>query len=192
MKQGQVSKMLQFDKNALANEILTRLEIELEDALTAWKNEVIKYMGFNEFKRSANTDYEIKKEGQKIIAYLKANTYVLADSYGTGSLMLLDNPGYQEYKNSTRWNPARKSNAIAGRPEGAYTDVLSGKQKWSSGYMEGHNIEGGEMITGYKINPVAPSRAVEIALGWLYRTYLPRAYSSVIHKVDFSKYLIEY
>ena len=38
--------MLQFDKNALANEILTRLEIELEDALTAWKNEVIKETEF--------------------------------------------------------------------------------------------------------------------------------------------------
>ena len=110
MKQGQVNKMLKFDKQGLANEILIKLEIELQSALTAWKNEVIKYMGFNEFKRNANTDYEIKKEGQKIIAYLKANTYVLADSYGTGSLMLLDNPGYQEYRNSDSWNPLRTSN----------------------------------------------------------------------------------
>lgn len=192
MKQGQVNKMLKFDKQGLANEILMKFEIELESALTAWKNEVIGFMGYNEFKKNANLDYEIQKEGQKIIAYLKANTYVLADSYGTGSLMLLDNPGYQEYKNSTRWNPARKSNAIAGRPEGAYTDVLSGKQKWSSGYMEGHNIEGKEMITGYKINPVAPSRAVEAGLGMLYRQHLPKAYELAIQKIDFSKYLIEY
>lgn len=192
MKQGQVNKMLKFDKQGLANEILMKLEIELQSALTAWKNEVIKYMGFNEFKRNANTDYEIKKEGQKIIAYLKANTYVLADSYGTGSLMLLDNPGYQEYRSSNRWNRARTSNAIAGRPAGTYIDVLSGKTKTSSGTLEGRNIEGLTMITGYKINPIAPSKAVEIALGWLYRTYLPRVYSSVVQRVNFSKYLIEY
>lgn len=184
--------MLKFDKQGLANEILMRLEVELQSALTAWKNEVIGFMGYNEFKKNANLDYEIQEEGQKIIAYLKANTYVLADSYGTGSLMLLDNPGYQEYRNSDRWNPARKSNAIAGRPEGAYTDVLSGKQKWSSGYMEGHNIEGWEMITGYKINPVAPSRAIEAGLGMLYRQHLPKAYELAIKKIDIGKYLIEY
>jgi len=191
MKQGQVNKMLRFDKQGLANEILMKLEIELQSALTAWKNEVIKYMGFNEFKRNANTDYEIKKEGQKIIAYLKANTYVLADSYGTGSLMLLDNPGYQAYRNSDSWNPLRTSNTIVGRKTGRYTDIF-GKEHNTSGSKAGEPLEGVTVRAGYKINPVAPSRAVEIALGWLYRTYLPKAYSSVIQKIDFSKYLIEY
>ena len=183
--------MLKFDKVGLANEILIKLEVELASALTAWKHEVIKSMNFSEFKKNADADYEIKLEGRRIIAYLKANTYVLADSYGTGSLMLLDNPGYQEYRNSDRWNPARKSNAIAGRPAGTYVDVLSGKSKTSSGTMEGENIEGVEMTTGYKINPVAPSRAVESALGWLYKTYLPRAYRLAIKNVNFGKYLIE-
>lgn len=190
MKQGQVNKMLRFDKQGLANEILMKLEIELQSALTAWKNEVIKYMGFNEFKRNANTDYEIKKEGQKIIAYLKANTYVLADSYGTGSLMLLDNPGYQAYRNSDSWNPLRTSNTIVGRKAGHYTDIF-GKEHNTSGSMAGKPLEGVTVRDGYTINPVSPSRAVEIALGWLYRTYLPRVYSSVVQRVDFSKYLIE-
>lgn len=183
--------MLKFDKNALANEILIKLEIELQSALTAWENEVIKYMGFNEFKRNANTDYEIKKEGQKIIAYLKANTYVLADSYGTGSLMLLDNPGYQEYRNSDSWNPLRTSNTIVGRERGEYEDIF-GRHHKTSGSKAGEPLEGVTVRAGYKINPVAPSKAVEIALGWLYRTYLPKAYSSVIQKIDFSKFLIEY
>ena len=71
MKQGQVNKMLKFDKQGLANEILMKLEIELQSALTAWKNEVIGFMGYNEFKKNANLDYEIQEEGQKIIAYCK-------------------------------------------------------------------------------------------------------------------------
>ena len=190
MKQGQVNKMLKFDKQGLANEILMKLEIELQSALTAWKNEVIGFMNYNEFKKNANLDYEIQQEGKTIIAYLKANTYVLADSYGTGSLMLLDNPGYQEYRNSDKWKNARTSNAIVGRPEGDYIDLF-GRKRHSSGYMEGHNIEGWEMITGYKINPVAPSRAVEAGLGMLYRQHLPKAYELAIQKIDFSKYLIE-
>ena len=183
--------MLKFDKNGLANEILEKLEAELPAALTAWKNEVISFMNYNEFKKNAFLDYEIEKEGQKVIAYLKANTYVLADSYGTGSLMLLDNPGYQEYRNSDRWNPARKTNAIAGRPEGTYVDVLSGKQKSSSGTMEGENIEGWTMMTGYTINPVAPSRAIEAGLGMFYRQHLLNAYKLAIREVNFAKYLKE-
>ena len=183
--------MLKFDKQGLANEILMRLEIELQSALTAWKNEVIGFMNYNEFKKNANLDYEIQKEGQKIIAYLKANTYVLADSYGTGSLMLLDNPGYQEYRNSDRWNPLRNSNTIVGRKAGHYTDIF-GREHNTSGSKAGEPLEGVTVREGYKINPVAPSKAIEIALGWLYRTYLPKVYSSVIQKIDFSKYLIEY
>lgn len=183
--------MLKFDKQGLANEILMRLEVELQSALTAWKNEVIGFMNYNEFKKNANLDYEIQKEGQKIIAYLKANTYVLADSYGTGSLMLLDNPGYQEYRNSDRWNPLRNSNTIVGRKAGHYTDIF-GREHDTSGSKAGEPLEGVTVREGYKINPVAPSRALEAGLGMLYRQHLPKAYELAIKKVDIWKYLKEY
>lgn len=183
--------MLKFDKQGLANEILMKLEIELQSALTAWKNEVIGFMGYNEFKKNANLDYEIQEEGQKIIAYLKANTYVLADSYGTGSLMLLDNPGYQEYRNSDRWNPLRNSNTIVGRKAGHYTDIF-GREHDTSGSKAGEPLEGVTVRDGYTIEPVAPSRALEAGLGMLYRQHLPKAYELAIKKVDIWKYLKEY
>lgn len=184
--------MLKFDKQGLANEILMKLEIELESALTAWKNEVIGFMGYNEFKKNANLDYEIQEEGQKIIAYLKANTYVLADSYGTGSLMLLDNPGYQEYRNDRkRWNPLRKSNTIVGRERGEYDDIF-GRPHKTSGSKAGDPLEGVTVREGFTINPVAPSRAIEAGLGMLYRQHLPKAYELAIKKIDIGKYLIEY
>ena len=120
--------MLQLDKQGLANELLENIEEELKWVLENWKNEVIKYMGFNEFKRNANTDYELERESNMIVAYLKANTYVLADSYGTGSLMLSDNPGFRSYMQSIGkeggWNPARRGKNIVGHPEGTYTDFL--------------------------------------------------------------------
>ena len=183
--------MLKFDKQGLANEILMRLEVELESALTAWKNEVIGFMNYNEFKKNANLDYEIKLEGQKIITYLKANTYVLADSYGTGSLMLLDNPGYQEYRNSKQWNPRRNSNTIVGRERGHYTDIF-GREHDTSGSKAGEPLEGVTVRDGYTINPVAPSRAIEAGLGMLYRQHLPKAYELAIKKIDIGKYLKEY
>jgi len=184
--------MLKFDKQGLANEILMRLEVELESALTAWKNEVIGFMNYNEFKKNANLDYEIKLEGQKIITYLKANTYVLADSYGTGSLMLLDNPGYQEYRNDRkRWNPLRTSNTIVGRERGEYDDIF-GRHHKTSGSKAGDPLEGVTVRDGYTINPVAPSRAIEAGLGMLYRQHLPKAYELAIKKIDIGKYLKEY
>ena len=184
--------MLKFDKQGLANEILMKLEIELQSALTAWKNEVIGFMNYNEFKKNANLDYEIQEEGQKIIAYLKANTYVLADSYGTGSLMLLDNPGYQEYRNDRkRWNPLRKSNTIVGRERGEYDDIF-GRHHQTSGSKAGDPLEGVTVREGFTINPVAPSRAIEAGLGMLYRQHLPKAYELAIKKIDIGKYLIEY
>lgn len=188
--------MLKFDKQGLANEILMKLEIELQSALTAWKNEVIGFMNYNEFKKNANLDYEIQEEGKTIIAYLKANTYVLADSYGTGSLMLLDNPGYQEYRNNKgkevgQWNPLRTSNTIVGRERGHYTDIF-GRKHETSGSKAGDSLEGVTVREGYKINPVAPSRALEAGLGMLYRQHLPKAYELAIKKVDIWKYLKEY
>ena len=183
--------MLKFDKQGLANEILMRLEVELESALTAWKNEVIGFMNYNEFKKNANLDYEIKLEGQKIITYLKANTYVLADSYGTGSLMLLDNPGYQEYRNSDSWNPLRTSNTIVGRERGEYEDIF-GRHHKTSGSKAGEPLEGVTVRDGYTINPVAPSRAIETGLGMLYRQHLPKAYELAIKEIDIGKYIKEY
>lgn len=93
MKQGQVINVLVFDKQALGNELLKKLEKELSWVLQAWEHEVLSKMRYNEFKAKADVDgKEIKKEVNKIVAFLKANTYVLADSYGTGSLMLTSNP----------------------------------------------------------------------------------------------------
>ena len=185
--------MLQFDKQGLANEILKKLEIELEHSFIAWRTEVLSKLKHPFFGTDTRpeVEYEIKKESSRIVAYLKANTYVLADSYGTGSLMLKDNPGYAEYKNSKYWNPARRGNAIAGRPAGTYTDVLTGKQRTSSGTMEGENIEGWEMHTGYKIEPAVPSYAIQMADKWLYETYLPNAYKLIIKEINFAKYLKE-
>lgn len=182
--------MLQFDKEALSKEILRKLEIELKDAFKSWQNEVIRFMNYNEFKKNAETDFLIKNESKKIIAYLEANTYVLADSYGTGSLMLLDNPGYKEYRNSKEWNPDRTNNSITGRRAGDYTDIF-GRKHHTSGIYKGETLEGRYVRGRYKIEPVSPSRAVEAALGWLYKTYLPRAYKLAINNINFSKYLVE-
>ena len=179
--------MLKFDKQGLANEILAKLKPQIEYACIAWKTEVLSKLRHNLMGTddNARVDYEIKEESNMIIAYLKANTYVLADSYGTGSLALTSNPGYEEYRRSEKWNPARTSRAIMGRPEGYYIDLF-GRKKYSSGYMEGHN-----MRTGFKIEPVAPSYAIQMAYQWLYKTYLPNAYKLAIREVNFAKYLIE-
>lgn len=181
---------LRLDKDKLINDLLDKLKIELESVFEVWESEVYSRLKFGEFADNAEVEAELKKESQCIIAYLRANTYVLADSYGTGSLMLSNNPGFNEYRNSTRWNPARKGNEIVGRPKGTYIDAF-GNTKKSLGTMEGLNIEGLEKWDGTVIEPVSPSYALQDAEKFLYSTYLPNAYKLVVKNINFSKYLIE-
>lgn len=193
MIQEQVNDMsLRFNMNGIINEILNKLEQNLEYAFIAWRTEVLSklknpYLGEG---NNPEVEYELKKESNKIIGYLKANTYVLADSYGTGSLMLTDNPGFQEYRNSDRWNPARTGKVIVGRPMGVYKDAF-GKVHVTSGRLKGKKIEHMVFNNKYKIEPVAPSYALQMAEQWLYKTYLPNAYKNAIKSINFSKYLIE-
>lgn len=186
---------LRLDKQGLINEVLNKLEIELRDAFKIWEAETISRMRKNDFKKKAEFEVEIKREANIIISYLRANPVVIADSYGTGSLMLDNIPNFEEYRNDrSRWNPSRNGKPIMGRPEGEYIDIF-GNKKYSKGYLEGENIEGWELQAGsgykIKIEPVSPSYALQDALKFLYETYLPRAYQLVVNNIDFAKYLIE-
>ena len=179
---------LHFNVKGLINELLKNLQKELEWSFKSWENEVYKYTGELATDKG-EVDSEMKKQSGKIIAYLKANPYILADAYGTGSLMLDDNPGLADYKRSDKWNPERKGKAIVGRKEGDY-EGLFGKRH-STGSMKGENIEYLEVGTGYKIEPIKPSKSIQIANHWLYNTYLPRAYKNAVKATNFAKFLIE-
>lgn len=199
MKQGQVSKMLKFDKQGLANEILDKLQKELASAFLAWEDEVKSKTthglyggGIKPYIAST-----LKREENMLIGYLKANTYVLAESYGTGRFMLDNNPGFEEYKRNY-WHKYRRSKAIYGREAGTYTDIF-GRKHVTSGAFKGVNIEGKKVYTrkkdterDYFISPTRPSYAIQLANNWLYKTYLPNAYKLAIREVNFAKYLKEY
>lgn len=196
--------MLKFDKKGLANEIINKLEIELQSAFTEWKKYAMERNNgkFYENFADAEADFALKRYSEGIIATLKANPYMLASSYGTGSLMLDDNPLLQEYKNSDRWNPLRKGKSIVGRKSGTYVNAF-GETRKTSGAFAGINIEGrrvhkgkrihkdGENTQDYYIYPSPPSYALQDAEKFLYTTFLPRAYELVVRNIDFGKFLIE-
>ena len=151
---------LKFDSKAAIEDFIVLLTDELSYAFLAWKNEVLINMQHPFYKKKGEVEAEINIETKKIIAKLKANPFVLADSFGTGSLMLDDNPGFKEYKNSGHWNPARKGKAIVGRPSGMYKDIFGNTHK-TSGKFKGINIEGMKVNdsknnTPYYITPTPP------------------------------------
>lgn len=182
---------LRLDIKGLTNEILNKLEVELNWAFEAWETEVYSKMKTAEFADNAEVEAELHRESNRIIAYLKANPVVIADSYGTGSLMLDNIPGFQEYRNSKSWNSLRTGKTIVGRPVGKYTDIFGNPNRESKGGWAGQEIEGWTMRNGNVIEPVSPSYALQDAEKFLYGTYLPRAYKLAIQNVNFSKYLIE-
>lgn len=184
---------LRLDYNKLINDYITNFKVELEFALEHWEQEVKSHIMSDFIKKHGNPQVNsyIKQEQNALVGFLEANPAVLADSYGTGSFMnIKDNPDYQEYRNSSLWNPARKSNKIVGRPEGTYTDIF-GNTKYSSGYMKGINLEYTKTHTGFQFEPILPSNAIKDANNWLFTTYLPIAYNNTLKKMNFSKYVIE-
>lgn len=189
---------LYLNKEKLADELLEKLKEELKDAGKSWEIDAYKYFrGIKytyenkELKAKVNT--YIERQSNVVIAHFEANTVALADSYGTGSLMLDDNPGLSEYRNDPkRWNPERKGKAIVGRKKGTYTDIFGQKHK-TSGKFKGKPLENRGEITNrkYFISPNNPSRAIQIADQWFYKTYLPKAYELAVKKIDFSKILLD-
>ena len=189
---------LQFDIEGLNQEILKQLKIQLDYAFTAWRTEVLEKLShpFYATDMRPEVSYFFEQESRAIIGYLQANTYVLADSYGTGSLMLDNNPGLAEYRrNKKYWNEFRKGKTIVGRKEGYYTDVF-GRPRHSKGSLKGISLEGRRFRgtksrKDYYIAPTHPSYAVQMAEHWLYQTYLPRVYKYAVDNINFARYLKE-
>lgn len=177
---------LRLNTDKLMKELLTKLEIELTQAFSTWESEVYAKRGNNDFFDYVEVEAEVKKKSNEIVAYLRANPAALADSYGTGSLMLESNPIFSEYyKKDKNWNPMRTSKTIVGRPRGSYINIF-GEQVSTWGNAAGVKLE------GYVVEPSPPSKAIEIANQWLFQTYLPNAYKNAVNSINFSKYLEEY
>lgn len=180
---------LRLDVDKLTKELLNKLEEELKYAFSVWEDEVYSKRGENDFKDYVEVEAEVKKNSNKIIAYLRANPVALADSYGTGSLMLESNPVFSDYYKNTSnkyWNKVRPGKAIAGRPRGSYINIF-GEKVSTWGNAAGVNLE---EIGVFEPSP--PSKAIELATHWLYQTYLPNAYKNAINSINFGKFLIEY
>ena len=183
---------LRLDYKRLINDYILYFKEELKFALEDWEIEVKAHIMSDFIKKHGNPQVNtyIKEESNCLIGFLEANPAVLADSYGTGSLMdIQNNVLYKEYRNSNLWNPARKDKKIVGRPEGKYIDIF-GKEKYSSGYMEGTNLEYVKLNNGFQIEPIPPN-SIKIANDLLYNTYLRVAFDNAIRKINFSKYLVE-
>ena len=191
---------LKFNYNKMMSDYIKYFMSELDIALKAWEIEVKSGINSNfansmtggsrhKIPRAWVNSY-VKYQTNAVKGFLEANTVVIADSYGTGSLMLEDNPGLAEYKKSGLWNRYRVGNYITGREEGTYTDLF-GRIRHTKGTFKGKILEGRKMDNGLVIRPIPPSRALQNAEMRLYRTYLPRALSNAINKVKISNYLIE-
>lgn len=191
---------LKFNYKKMMSDYITYFMSELDIALKAWETEVKSGINSNfansfsggktqKIPRAWVNSY-VKYRSNVVKGFLEANTVVIADSYGTGSLMLEDNPGLAEYKSSGLWNKYRKGNYITGREAGTYTDLF-GRTRHTTGTFKGKILEGRRISDGFVIKPIPPSKALQNAEMRLYKTYIPRALKNARDKVKISKYIIE-
>jgi hypothetical protein len=199
---------LSFDYKKIMKDYERFLMSELDIAFRAWEIEVKSGLRSN-FSNSmtggklhkiprAWVNSYIQYTTKSIKGFLEANTVVIADSFGTGSLMLEDNPALEEYRKSKFWHKDRKRNYITGRGidsepgnhPGHYTDFF-GRHRTTKGTFKGKVLEGMRMKNGFVIKPIPPSHALQNAERSLFRTYIPRALNNALRKINFGNYLKE-
>lgn len=192
--------MLQFNIEKFRQDVYKEFRNQLQIALDYWKEEVYSKITYSYFRMGAEVNYIIETKGGRIMADLKANNFVLADTFGTGSLMdESSNPWFEEYKNKY-WHDDRHGNTIVGRKAGTYTDIF-GKPHKTSGKFRGKKIEGIKVFDAkeegynnsknYYISPRYPSYALKLAWQYLDKQWLQIAYKNLANNLDYSKYLIE-
>lgn len=177
--------MLRINTKKLMNEIFNIFTVELFNSLEGWESDVSKLNGaIPSFASSAKVRYEIQKEAHRVVAYLKANPAMLAVAYGTGSLMLENNPGLAKYKrNKSLWPTYRATNAIVGREAGEHPNIFRGKAT-SKGRFKGKNIEN-------KITLLKPTNSIQDANKFLYQSRIPKAWKATMSKINISKFVEE-
>lgn len=182
---------LYVNKTGIINEYIKILSEELLNTTFNLKDDIDAHAG--ELGRTHGiADIEFKKINDRFRIFLKVNRALLADNYGTGSLMDINNPGFSEYMASKLWNPYRNGIEIVGRGPGEYTNLF-GKKVTSKGKFKGRKLEyrkipsenGGWVM----VKPIKPSHTIETAITWYYVDWLPSAVKRTIKRMNFSKYL---
>lgn len=192
--------MLKFDVSKFRKAVYEEFEKQLQIALDNWKEEVYSKISYSYFRMGAEVNYVLEKKYGRIMADLKANNFVLADTFGTGSFMDENaNPWFEEYKKKY-WHDDRNGKAIVGRASGTYTDIF-GKVHKTTGRFKGKNIEGMKVFDAkkegfknsrdYYISPRYPSYALTLAWQYLDKQWLKIAYKNLANNLDYSKFLIE-
>lgn len=134
----QSNACLHFNSEAALSDYKAWISRIAADCLKDFHNEIRQTMSTAEGRSSLQI---VQLDGsQYITCQVIGAAYAIMDSYGTGSLMDTGNPFLSHYVGSQLWNPVRYSNAIHGRPNGYYIDIL-GRKKYTSGKMSGINIE---------------------------------------------------
>lgn len=186
---------LHVDKAGLKKAFKKSFERNLSLAAKTLENDIKRNTSLKIFglSRSPEVYTELLSKTNEITIKILGNMEFIVDNYGTGSLMSKSNPYLDEYKNSDKWNEARNSNNIVGRPKSSYIDLF-GRKRNSSGRMKGMNLENRTLYISkenkrYYFKPIPPTNALHYALSWFYEDWFPKFYNKAIQEVNVSQYL---
>lgn len=116
----------------------------------------------------AESDIEIQAakiaDSNLIVGSVLFGPHAIIRSFGTGSLMDMNNPQLEKYMQSEYWNRLRGTNPnIVGREEGQYINIF-GETVVSKGTFAGQSVE--EII-----RPIAPNYAIQNAENWVFKKH---------------------
>jgi hypothetical protein len=131
------------------------------------------------------TSEEITVLGDFVMANVSGGAWAVMDEMGKGSLMDMENPALDEYRNSDLWNPARYDTTIRSRERGSYVNIF-GEMVYSNSNVGGINLE----QKGGKFAPQPPSHAMQTAARWMMNGRIQTIWREAMQAFPWGNYIV--
>ena len=171
---------LRFNSDKMMLDVSNKIEQKLKIRFEEFKTAVLSKIQWEEARGMAEFEKQFSKTVDEIIVDVRANAYLIIDSFGTGTKSNLETELYSKYQQDSRfWNPLRKGKQIVGRPKGVYTDFLTGEQTESMG------TRAGEPLDYEEINPTS---SIQDEWKDLFVIGIPLIIKEVLNSINYNNY----
>lgn len=171
---------LRFNSDKMMLDVSNKIEQKLKIRFEEFKTAVLSKIQWEEARGMAEFEKQFSKTVDEIIVDVRANAYLIIDSFGTGTKSNLEDDLYSKYmQDKEYWNSLRTGKQIVGRKKGLYKDFLTGESIESSGSMAGDPLDYEE---------ISPTSSIQDEWKDLFVIGIPLIIKEVLNSINYNNY----